>query len=742
MRYRQACPALCALLSLSAAAACGDGKSPSSPDGAPADGLVPDAPPTPGDPATGAWRRFAMPGIAGANSGVADIAIAADGSTVYLGGHFSDAAGLAARNVVAWNGTDYVALGDGIEGRVPALAIDGDGALWAVGSVDAAGVVTSRLYRWTGSAWQVMPGLIDHEVLDLQFVGGDAIVVGTFGHAGDAAARGVARFDGAAWHAVGAGLTAGFAATVAPTPDGFCVGGQFTMIGGVAADHAACWNGTAWRRLGTGLLPRVSVLARSPDGTWYAGGRFSLPGLPGDPGYAIASLRPNGAWETLDSGVGGGAPNDVRAIAFLGADVVIAGSFGYVGRGIVQTSHLARWSPTAGWSAYGGGGVRGDGSGLDHGRIGANALAVAPDGAVWVGGSFLHAGDAPAVNVARIANGDARAVVGPRPVSGIGGYVTALALRPDGALLAGGRLAFGGQVPLDELAIHDGTTWAKWGDLRGEIYDIVVRRDGSIAVAGMLTLGGEASAVAIWRNQAWTLVGGPVEGAGAVVFEDGQDRLWLVRQVLGGPTQALVLEGDTWTEQARFERVGVPGSVAALAEWNGRVVVGGQFDAVNGEPIEGLAIQDGAGGWDALGGGLTSSTPGYVSALASSPSLGLIVGGSFDRIGNAPHDNLAAWDGTSWHDLAGGVRGTTWPVSALWAHRGGVFVAGDFDRAGGAAAARIAWFDGAAWHAMDGGLDERPRSMAVHDNVLYVGGPFSEAGGQASGRIAAWDFAR
>jgi hypothetical protein len=738
MRNLRSTAALWALASL-AMHACGDNGHPSSPDsrapdGAPDAGPVPDAPPPAiGDPAAGGWRRFALPGVSGtspvpylgAAGQVDDVAIAPDG-TVYLAGSFGDAAGLAANNVVAWNGNDYQALGTGLEGRIPALAIDEAGTLWAVGSVDVAGNVTSQLYRWTGTTWQAIGGVLDHEVFDLQSIGGDLFVVGTFLNAGNVSAARLARFDGAAWHPVLSDLSNGAITAFAPTATGYCIAGELSALGSVEVDNAACWDGATWQPLGTGMPARASVLARSPDGTWYAG----APSAQG-----IYRLGASGRWTALEYGVSNGRKNDVRDIAFVGDDIVIGGDFNFAGREVVQTPNLARWSPTTGWSTYGSG-VSGRAGSTDP-NVGVHALAVAPDGTLWVGGAFHHSGSQAAVNVVRIAStGEVHAVVGPRAVNGVSAHVRALASLPDGTLIASGQLRFGDDGVADHLAIFNGTTWTDVPGLAAQIHDVLVRHDGSIAVAGQLgNAAGERSAVAIWSQGAWTLFGGAVEGSGDVLFEDSQHRLWFALDVWDQPTKLLVLDGDTWTERGRFA-----GGISALAEWNGRIVVGGAFQTVDGKAIANLAIEDGAGGWTSLGGGSIGAGH-QISALATSASLGLLVGGTFDRIGDTPVNNLAAWDGSQWRDLAGGVTATNWAVMSMQAHDGGVFVAGAFARAGSVAAAGIAWFDGTTWHAMDGGVDSAVLTMALHDDVLYLGGTFVEVGGQTSARIAAWDFA-
>lgn len=55
-------------------------------------------------------------------------------------------------------------------------------------------------------------------------------------------------------------------------------GGLFTTAGGVAANRVARWDGSAWHPLGAGLNNMVSALAVSEQGDLYAGGDFTTAG--------------------------------------------------------------------------------------------------------------------------------------------------------------------------------------------------------------------------------------------------------------------------------------------------------------------------------------------------------------------------------------------------------------------------------------------------------------------------------
>src|SRR5438105_4515656 len=74
----------------------------------------------------------------GAGLGSAVQALAVVGRTLYAGGYFSTAGGVAANHIAAWDGTAWHALGAGTDGYVQALAVMGS-TLYAGGQFSTAG---------------------------------------------------------------------------------------------------------------------------------------------------------------------------------------------------------------------------------------------------------------------------------------------------------------------------------------------------------------------------------------------------------------------------------------------------------------------------------------------------------------------------------------------------------------------------------------------------------------------------
>lgn len=227
------------------------------------------------------------------------------GLEIYVGGIFSWFGGTPASNLARWNGSNWRAVGGGVDGEVRAFQVFDNGAgpaLYIGGAFTHAGTNTiSRIARWDGLAWSGVGGGLTSTVQALTvhdsgtgiqlyaggaFVGrvarlnanswqtigtssftdvaalasfddgaGRALFAGGFlGLPGDPAARGIVRWSGASWSAVGTGVTtfnggAGLVNALAPSTNAssgapeLAVAGLFTRAGGRPSRSFAIWSG-------------------------------------------------------------------------------------------------------------------------------------------------------------------------------------------------------------------------------------------------------------------------------------------------------------------------------------------------------------------------------------------------------------------------------------------------------------------------------------------------------------------
>jgi hypothetical protein len=199
----------------------------------------------------------------------------------------------------------------------------------------------------------------------------------------------VAKWDGTAWSALGAGMDNDVQALALDGDGNLYGGGQFTTAGGIPASRIAKWDGTAWSALGAGMDSSVLALALDGEGNLYAGGYFTSAG--GTPANNIAKWDGT-AWSALGAGMDG----SVLALALDGGGNLYSGGE-FTTAGDMPANHIARWDGTA-WSPLGAGiiGLFGDD------RV--YTLAVDGEGNLYAGGYFTTAGDKASDNIAQWIN--------------------------------------------------------------------------------------------------------------------------------------------------------------------------------------------------------------------------------------------------------------------------------------------------------------------------------------------------
>lgn len=343
-----------------------------------------------------AWSALAT----GLDARISALVALAD-TRVVAGGEFRMAGGVRAGAVASWDGRAWSPLGTGMDLPVQALCVLANGDVVAGGWFrTAGGVAANCIARWNGTAWSPVGSGMAHGssqagvVVLATLANGDVVAGGRFDTAGGVRVGNIARWDGVAWSALGAGFTYG------GTSDGVTVhalevlangdlvaGGWFTAAGGAAASNLARWDGQRWWPMGGGVDNTVRALAALPNGDLVVGGSFFNAG--GTPTGSLARFDGR-SWFRLGYGVSG----DVFALHVLpDGDVVAGGPFGMATN--VIANGIARWNGTA-WSAFG------FGMGTLPRRGGVLALASAPSGDLLVGGEFLTAGGLVSARFARL----------------------------------------------------------------------------------------------------------------------------------------------------------------------------------------------------------------------------------------------------------------------------------------------------------------------------------------------------
>ena len=273
------------------------------------------------------------------------VTLASDGPDLFVGGVFTNPGGVALTNVGRWDGVAWHAMGSGLGGTntipfdvVRSLVVT-NGILYAGGNFSNAGTVALRnIAMWDGLTWSPVGGGIQGTtVYGLTWNSSSLYAAGIFNQAGTTPANNVARWDGISWSALGSGV-ANIAVSVTGFSNLIYVAGNFTSAGGNAITNVAVWDGSSWSS--AGATPSAPVSRAYSTGTrLYIGGNFLTAA-----GAVMAGLA---QWDGLRwSPVGpanrmAGLQNIARAITSDGSSLYAGGAFTYAGQ--TNAAHIGRY---------------------------------------------------------------------------------------------------------------------------------------------------------------------------------------------------------------------------------------------------------------------------------------------------------------------------------------------------------------------------------------------------------------
>ncbi|OAN47352.1 hypothetical protein A6A03_01015 [Chloroflexus islandicus] len=676
-------------------------------------------------PVTQQWSALGgANGFGALNALVSTIVVTGD--LVYVGGSFTDAAGIAeADGVAVWNTTTrrWAALGDNgkgdgaIQGTVASIAIAGQRVYVGGNFLDASGIPAADYVAvWDGRRWAALgdngqgDGALANAVSRLAVAGDILYAGGLFQDAASiAAADFIAAWDGRRWSALGSngqgdGALNHLVAAIVVAGDKVYVGGLFTDIAGIAhADYLAVWDGAQWAALSdrsdfTPLTGEVYALAFDHRGNLYVGGAFT--DLAGIAAADYVAVWDGAAWAALGSnGHGDGALRNI--VVTLAVDqsnqIYVGGNVSNVAA-IDAADYVALWDG-ARWQA------------LPHVAGGVLTAPVRTitfaDDKVYVASGGINFAEAGAAPFAAMWDSTRQAWSDLDPQGAFQHGLQINVLRHDGTrLYAGGWFTDAAGPAADYIAVWDGAQWSALGDngrgdgaLTNMVTVLFIAEDGNLYVAGFFQDAAgipEADNVAVWNGADW--------------------------QALGS--------GDS----------AVRGAVWAMTVIDGALYIGGSFTSASDPTISFIAMWDGTR-WAPLDDGRGSTLNGEVTAMVVSSDK-LYVGGAFtDVAGIAEADYVAVWNVTTrqWSALGSNGRGDgamADRVNALAVDsKGNLYVGGFFtDVAGMPAADNIAVWNGAQWSALgdngrgESALNGEVFALAVMGNDLYIGGNFTNAG--------------
>ncbi len=643
------------------------------------------------DPATGKWSALRdlstrVDRLGPSSGGV--YAIVRAGDYVYIGGYIFNSDDPALRYIRRFNlvNNRWEAVGEGLDNRVNALAVD------ALGNVYAGGGFTGGVAKWNGVSWEVVGGGLQGGARALAVgSGGQLYVGGQFDRAGDLTVSNVAMWDGAQWHAMNDGIYGGGDVNgvfdMAIDVEGrVYISGDFDAAGADSSklNKVAVYDGGQWKALGSGLGNTTTQIVNTVVTVGedvYFGGVFADPN--GAPNRKKNFARWNASIDFSRYEAGLNAPEeeppgpapDVLAEAnkhmFLeyggpdggdpfqmvrhGEHIYTAGAFQRVtNKSGIKT--LARFNlVTEQWESL---------PGLDGRQGWVRSLDIDQEGNLWVGGDFSSIGG---VNASRIAKFDTQtgqwSPLRDRnhpdefgPVSG-GAYAT---VRSGDYVYIGGFI-FNSDDPAERFIRRFNlvtNTWETVGNgLNDRVNVLITDAEGQVYAGGSFTGSGNTplSGLAKWDGEHWLPVGGGVDGVVRTLKFDTDGTLYVggTFAQAGGVLANMVAswDGQQWDNL----NLGLAGGGSVNGVWQldldseGRLYVGGDFDEsyIDGTRLNKVAVYGASGSWQPLGHGLGNSTTQIVTAVMTD-GLDVYFAGLFADPNGSPNrkKNFARWNPT------------------------------------------------------------------------------------------------
>ncbi len=661
----------------------------------------------PGDERWG--REFYSPDFNSGNPAVINAITFTTSGHFVCGGTFAGVAGVTGtQNLAQWDGTNWLSLGGGLPGGTvyATLAVGAD--LYLGGNFTSIqGQNITNLARWDGTNWHAVGGgVTGGSVRALAWHAGALCVGGLFTNAGGNFAGYVATWNGASWNTLGGGVQAASPSgnavpvlTLLSDQGSLYAGGVFFSAGGVAANNIARWNGAAWEALGTGanngVNGVVAALGGTTNGLLYIGGNFVQAGT--------NTVNHIAAWNgTTWSSLAGGVSDNfsivpgVSGLLVSGVDLLACGNFILAGTNLV--TGLARWDgaqwfpvvlpgrhPISRITAQGSRTVvagRLQSLMVPSGRTG----LIQYDGAEW---SILGGGLVGSLQTIDYAGSRWQA-------SGRFGISDGSGTRPMVAQWSGkGWTNLGNGLPVQqfssqyirEFLTRDGLSYAAgdygggvtvlsnntWSDLGGSLPGT----GQALAFHRGELFAGHSAGISRWTGGGWTNVGEGLNGGVSALLVLG-DELYaggtFTNSRATPVSNVARWDGTNWAALG----LGVNGPVRVLGARQNELYVAGQFTEAGGVGASSVARWSN-GIWSPLGAGLTGGAS-SVAGLAVLSDGRVFAAGNFTQSGVTGVNRVASWDGTNWGPLGSGLNA---PATSLATDGTDLFFAGAFTTAGG-----------------------------------------------------------
>ncbi|MFN0243163.1 MAG: hypothetical protein ACKVWV_09760 [Planctomycetota bacterium] len=668
--------------------------------------------------------------LRGMNAAVKDLRVLDDGGvpTLFAGGAFSfafdfDAFGLVHTTGSTWSSLPRVHPAVAYEVTSVIRFDDGSGGgeqLFALAIPQQFVLNPSIVWKLVGAAWvpvgpadPLAPRYPGEFLIHDQGFGPQLFVSGELG---------VHNWDGAQWSAlppIPTGLPSNTLVDQMVSYDAgsgpeLIVAGPFT---GGGYERMARWDGSAWHPVGLGI-PGIGSMVDdmivfddgSGEKVFMVGRLFGVDGLLHQGGFLVEKIATwdGSSWGTCGTGLTDG-PGATTAATYAiaihddgsGPALFVGGSFTHAGG--QPARNIAKWDGVA-WSPVG------------ASELGApvRALASFDDGAgggarLYAGGDFLRAGSRAARYIARLEDGDWSPLAEGHGLGGAGATGAIVAgVDPGGkgpVVFASGVFTTAGEVYSPTIAQWDGLHWEPFATSAG-IAALQMYAESSAACPNLFAAGG--SVVSRWDGTSWTSVG-TVGG----VFGPHLNALGMYDR---GSGPELYIGGF-------FATVAGAANHWMIARWNGSSW--SSPGKLNGEVVTFVEWDDGSGSKLYIGGEMfeayntgiafpvnrvvsydgTFYSPVGTNVGARVNALAVHDDGGGEKLYAGTANGVRYWTGATWTSILSLATGDVRALASFDDGTGPALYAGLVDDQSGPPSLNglVKW-DGVAWSEVDGGL--------------------------------------
>jgi len=326
-----------------------------------------------------------------------------------------------------------------------------------------------------------------------------------------------------------------------------------------------------------------------------------------------------------------------------------------------------------------------------------NAIVVQSNGKILIGGQFSSVGGQLRFSIARLnANGTLDTAFNPN----VNNAVNAIAVQADGKILIGGQFNDIGGQPRKNIARlnEDGTLDTAFNpNVNNAVNAIAVQSNGKILIGGN-----------------FTTVGGQLRNSIARLNADG------------------TLD-TAFNSNLNITNIGVR---AIAVQTDGKILIGGNFTSVGGQPRNNIARLNADGMLDTT---FSLINTNVIYAIVVQTDGKILIGGFFTSVGSVMRNSIARLNADGTLDTGFNPNANNFVLAITVQSNGKILIGGNFTSIGGQPRIGIARLN--ADGTLDTGFNLNANGtfytiVVQADGKILVGGSFTSVGGQPRNNIA------